>query len=214
MSIETNVHTPWNTQIFVCLNPEYAPIKQGLLDFIYQYEKQSAEDNVTGFPGHIKSNLFESNSDLFDLDAPEIDSLKMFCAHATMDVVKFVNKDVWPPDSEFSIQFHESWFHITRDGGYHDIHNHSNCSWCGIYYVELGDSGPKNGVTAFADPRAGAHGFTDFGTRYVAGRFDIPPREGTLVIFPSYVWHSAQTYFGERDRVVVAFNASIHQEKP
>ena len=34
--------------------------------------------------------------------------------------------------------------------------------------------------------------------------------EGKLVLFPSYVQHSAMLYRGGRDRIVVSFNSRLH----
>ena len=39
--------------------------------------------------------------------------------------------------------------------------------------------------------------------------FDMPPQEGQLVLFPSLLAHKAMPYAGERDRIVVSFNAQI-----
>ena len=40
------------------------------------------------------------------------------------------------------------------DGGYHEVHHHPNCSWCGIYYVQIGQCAiqPLNGVNRFFPP--------------------------------------------------------------
>ena len=36
---------------------------------------------------------------------------------------------------------------------------------------------------------------------------DPPPRDGLLILFPSYLLHSALPYRGERDRIVISFNS-------
>ncbi len=38
---------------------------------------------------------------------------------------------------------------------------------------------------------------------------DVVPLEGNLVLFPSPLPHKAMQYSGERDRIIVSFNAQI-----
>jgi hypothetical protein len=40
----------------------------------------------------------------------------------------------------------------------------------------------------------------------------IVPHEGKLALFPSYVPYSARVYRGQRDRIVIAFNARVLAE--
>ena len=66
------------------------------------------------------------------------------------------------------------------------MHYHPNCSWCGIYYVELGQSSlnPPNGVNRFFPP---FHtGYEDFGAAAIGqNAFATAPEEGKLVLFPA-----------------------------
>ena len=40
--------------------------------------------------------------------------------------------------------------------------------------------------------------------------WDVTPQEGELILFPSFLPHKALPYTGERDRIIVSFNAQIH----
>lgn len=108
----------------------------------------------------------------------------------------------------------DSWFHITNDGGFHDSHFHGGCSWCGIYYLQLGDSGilsgtgAPNGGNRFYSPlwHGGSH--KDYGNKYLDLTYVDPPlQNGLLLLFPSYLMHSALPYRGSQDRIVIAFNS-------
>ncbi len=206
--------TPWATTLFTVENPVHRDFREPLANFIYAYEKRHPSGIASGVTVDIKTGLFESAFDFFDQDDVAVNALKSFCAMSVMEVVKHVNAHSWRQDGNFSLDFNESWFHITRSGGFHDYHNHPNCSWCGIYYIDVGDSTLENGCNCFFDPRPAAHGYTDYGTAYLddTTRVDMPPKDGILVIFPSYLYHAATPYFGDRDRIVVAFNASIHYD--
>ena len=55
----------------------------------------------------------------------------------------------------------------------------------------------------------GAH--IDLGNAYLQRpQHDVQAEEGLLVVFPSYLEHKALPYEGERDRIVISFNAAIH----
>ena len=41
------------------------------------------------------------------------------------------------------------------------------------------------------------------------GTLRIKPRDGMLVLFPSYLIHYQALYTGTQDRVVIAFNSSV-----
>jgi len=212
ITIDTEVH--WATTLYTAQNPFHGQIKDNLVRYVYDYAAARTEAVASGVADGIKTNLVESEFDFLRGALPEVQSLRNFCGRVVLEAAKHQNQAYWPNAEHFSLDYRESWFHITRSGGYHDFHNHPNCSWCGIYYLESGDAGPGNGCNCFMDPRPGAHGFTDLGTRYLEqnARIEIPPKEGLLVVFPSFLYHSAQPYTGQRDRIVVAFNSSIRPE--
>ena len=209
--ISISQETPWSTTLYTVTNPMHDQVKAPILGFIRDYMAQREMGVESGVAPEIKSGLFESAFDFFNHEQEEIQSLKQFCAFAVMEIVKHVNEKSWETDDNFSLEFRESWFHVTRKGGYHDFHNHSNCSWCGIYYLDIGDSVLRDGSNSFFHPRPAAHNYMDYGTAYLMSmaRFDMPPQEGKLIVFPSYVYHSAILYTGNQDRVVVSFNAGI-----
>lgn len=214
MGLNYNLYTPWNTMLFDCVNPAHGEIKNELLTYFYESEKSSAERIASGIAVGIKSNLHESAFDLFDKQNSAVQKLKHFCGQAISDVVHQVNAEYWKSGEQALIEYRESWFHITRDGGYHDVHNHPNCSWCAIYYVDIGDASEDNGGNAFYDPRTGAGNYNDIATTYLqgSGRTNTDPVDGKLVIFPSYLMHSAPPYHGKKDRVVVALNTSFREK--
>lgn len=204
----------WSTSLYTVQNPVHKQIVEPIKEFVYQEEKRYDVSVASGIAENVKRGLFESRFDFFDTENPAIEILKSFCGAAVMEVAKHVNASFWQDAGNFSLEFHESWFHITRKGGFHDFHNHPNCSWCGIYYLDIGDSTATDGSNTFFDPRPAAHNYTDYGTAYLDGktRYDTTPKNGDLLIFPSYLYHSAPPYGGARDRIVVAFNASIHYD--
>ena len=95
------------------------------------------------------------------------------------------------------------------------VHWHHGCSWCGIFYVDIGDYqaatlGAPNGGSRFYCPISAGGSYKDAGNRYVQPHFDPPLENGLLLIFPSHLLHSGLPYFGNKPRIVIAFNAQVH----
>ena len=52
----------------------------------------------------------------------------------------------------------------------------------------------------------------DVGSHYLATNSnDWEPKDGVLIVFPSYLMHSALPYTGETDRVVISFNTIVER---
>ena len=133
------------------------------------------------------------------------------------------NQGAWPEATPgLQIALRGIWFQIANRGSHHDVHTHGNCSWSGVYCLQVDDEaartthpllGAANGVTRFYGPHfnhlGGAH--MDFGNAYLqSAHLDIAPVPGQLVVFPSWLPHQAMPYDGTADRVIVSFNASVH----
>ena len=148
---------------------------------------------------------------------------KVVFADSIQKTVSAVNAGVWPPGKmSLQLEIMGCWFQIQNGMAFHDVHTHGNCSWSGVYYVQVDDTigrvnhadmGEANGVTRFYGPysqwQAGAH--MDIGNAYLQkNSLDIYPEEGKLILFPSFLPHMAMPYIGEKDRIIVSFNAQIH----
>jgi uncharacterized protein (TIGR02466 family) len=203
----------WATPLMEVRNPNHAQIKEALVRYCYEIERQAKEPIESGVTPRRKAHLYESRFNFFDHPQPEIQALRQFCREALgASVTKLVQhtsggRAQAPP---MTIDLYESWIHITREGGYHEVHNHPNCSWCGIYYVEPADCTvePPNGINRFFSPIDIM--YDDPGAEaYAQKPISVTPAEGTLVLFPSYVKHLAVPYKGQRDRIVLAFNSRV-----
>ena len=152
---------------------------------------------------NIKKNLKESKFNLFQSKEIIIKNTVKFFAQS---LEKFLN-ELHEENYKYDIYFNESWFHIGSKNSVHETHLHPSCSWCGIYYVDSGDT--NDGETVFCSPVQRNH--MDFGTRYLDSKLQerIKPENGLLVLFPSYLSHFQSLYTGDKDRIVVAFNMSV-----
>ncbi len=179
----------WATPVFFVDNPDHSRIKQQLLDLSYALRKKKEASNVSP---DLKSQVYESGfSTTQFLEHPAAADLRDFLKRGARHCL------------ERELDLYESWCHITNDGGYHDMHEHAQCHWAGIYYVRSEECGfeDKNGTNCFYTP-------LDTVAKHLHPDVVIPnAREGRLLLFPNYLKHSARPYKGRQDRVIVAFNA-------
>lgn len=203
----------WSTPFFVAQLEDHEFLKDALILHIQETKARQQDSIDSQVAITAKHQLFESKLDYLEAVHPETMELRRLFEELVVAVATDVNHEYWPKDTEAEANIIESWYHITQNGGYHDVHSHPNCSWCGIYYLEPGDADfdQKNGINRFYDPRINAAHYTDAGSAYLGnqGVWDFSPIEGQVVIFPSYLKHSALPYFGSKDRVVIAFNCVV-----
>lgn len=203
----------WSTTIFCCQYEQSDELNPLLEAKIEQLAMLQQHDIDSGIAPKAKHNLKESPFNLLDDLDPSLQQLRHFLQELTAHIAGDVNQNYWPEGAEPEANIVEAWYHLTENGGYHDVHNHPNCSWCGIYYIDAAQTSleDKNGVNRFYDPRVNAGHYRDAGTAYLDGNgvMDFAPQAGQVIIFPSYLMHSALPYFGKTARKLIAFNAQV-----
>lgn len=204
----------WASSLFVTEFAAHASLKKELLTYAYQQKTLAKDAIASGVAHRAKHALYESDFNFLTANITSLQTLSDFFESAIEIAAYEMNEAYWPEDAQIKAHIVESWVHITQKEGYHDVHSHPNCSWCGIYYVDTpeGNIEASGGINRFYDPRNNAAQYLDVGNAYIheEGVMDITPQEGKLVIFPSYLKHSALPYFGESHRIVIAFNAQVH----
>lgn len=96
------------------------------------------------------------------------------------------------------------WATVLNGGGYHPPHHHEGNWLSGVYYAKL----PR---PAAGEDHAGwieFDGFTHLPGMAEHGNFvrRVEPREGLLVLFPSYFMHGTVAFSGEDTRISLAFD--------
>src|SRR6266516_1205260 len=124
-----NLSVMWGTPIVEVRNPNHAEMKPALVSHCYEVERRAAAPIESGVTPMKKANLYESKFDFFKTDVPEVQSLRTFCGEAvTRSVFHLLQRG--PAEKlpgQLGVDMFESWIHITRDGGYHEVHYHPNC---------------------------------------------------------------------------------------
>ena len=91
--------------------------------------------------------------------------------------------------------------------GHQSAHIHPSAWVSGVYYAQI----PQE-ISTGGDDRQGWIEFGAAPSTYVLERDPpvrlIAPREGTLVLFPSYYYHRTVPFEGKRRRISIAFDAN------
>jgi uncharacterized protein (TIGR02466 family) len=178
--------------------PGAEAVNRELRLMILEREKAGASDD------HANVGGWHSRQDLLDWPGPAVAALKGWIIEAVAHMVA-ASTDGKAPRGLARVT---AWANVARHGHYHRIHNHPSSAWSGVYYVDAGGDAPGHplsGVLELCDPRP----FTEmvpapgnpFGQRAI-----FRAEAGTMVLFPSWLYHFVNPYFGDGERISVAFN--------
>lgn len=109
----------------------------------------------------------------------------------------------------------DAWANINRRGDYNVVHTHPNCMWSGVYYVSRGvpDADvPHGGLLELLDPREAAN-YIQVSNTVLDGREFVDNQPGRMLLWPSWVKHMVHPYFGEDERISIAFNVNVIEQQ-
>ena len=158
--------------------------------------------------------VYESRFDLFRWPEAPVQHLKEFCWRELIRWVCELNRY----DDKVRAQlllYADSWFHITRRGGFFALHNHPMASWSGVYCVDPGGHEPQHpdsGLLSFVSPVLTCSMFLDAANTRLQGPYahgirSLRLEPGQLVLFPSWILHEVTPFTGDGERITVSFNA-------
>lgn len=174
--------------------------------------------------GQEPGPFFASDDDLLQrVKLTGWQDLVQFIVSGIVETAKEANQEAWAGQvREATVGIEGMWFQCSSGGAFHDVHTHGNCSWSGVYIVQVDEPaqrvkhpvyGPANGVTRLYGPPFATLGgaYVDVGNAYLQPpHHDVEPIPGQLLLFPSWLAHQALPYGGEQERIIISFNASIH----
>lgn len=217
--MKENIQLLWPTPILRKKYDQHTVVNPKLISLFCEHRRIDEK---------TEAQVYSSTDDLLlRYDDPALNQLFSFISERVMEITSHMNGEIWQHSQSKKINMNvvAAWFQIQNGYGYHETHTHGNCSWSGIYYVQVDDDkkreshpqlGVANGLTRFyghhADVIGGA--FMDSGNLYLQStHFDSKPEEGVLCIFPSHLKHMAMPYMGDKDRIIVSFNVQVHGDK-
>jgi hypothetical protein len=101
------------------------------------------------------------------------------------------------------LRFSGAWSVRLRDQGFHSNHIHPEGWISSALYIALPEE---------VEQGKGTEGHIQFGTPMRELGLELPPRRvvkpevGTLVLFPSYMWHGTLPFHSDQSRITVAFD--------
>ena len=169
---------------------------------MYAYIKESQIKDKTGIK---KSNNKGWHSKDFNMQETEP---KNFIKNISPSIEKVMTDMNWEKEKQ-SIKISNMWAIINTGGSTNSRHQHGNSTISGAYYVRA----PENcGDIVFYDPRPAAvysHPNVEGPNMLNAQVNGITPKEGALVLFPSYLDHSVNENRSKEERDVISFNIKI-----
>ena len=186
------------TPVWTLQLDEYQSINEQMYKFIKITQSKDQQ-------GISKSNIKGWHSKDFNMQENEPKDFIKFILPAIEQVITDMN---WEKQKQ-SININNMWAIINTGGSANLRHQHGNSTISGAYYVRA----PKNsGDIVFYDPRP-APVYTypkalnpNLLNAQVNG---ISPKEGVLVLFPSYLDHSVNENLSSEERIVISFNITI-----
>ena len=178
---------------------------QSINEQMYKFIKITQSKDQQGIS---KSNIKGWHSKDFNMQENEPKDFIKFILPAIEQVITDMN---WEKQKQ-SININNMWAIINTGGSANLRHQHGNSTISGAYYVRA----PENsGDIVFYDPRP-APVYTypkavnpNLLNAQVNG---ISPKEGALVLFPSYLDHSVNENLSNEERIVISFNITIQSK--
>ena len=218
------IHPAFAIPIVQIMLPSMESLNGRLRELLLTWEADTARERLSQPTAVPKHAVYESDFHLFSRENPDIKFLATQCLQYLGLLIAQLNRYSNEEMGNLRI-YHHSWYHITRNGGYTAVHNHPMASWSGVYCVDPGEPAtpdiPNNGALRFLDMRTTANNYIDMGNAYLSEPYCIadlayPLAPGMLLLFPSYLIHEVAPYFGQRERITIAFNTWVkdHRETP
>ncbi len=168
------------------------------LDGLHSGKKEFLEQTLRGGTQSL-DNLFGKGHDL-------VERLRVRIDEAVADYIARMKENGEHPlfrRRRKDFGYSASWSARLHDCGYHTNHTHPKGWISSAYYVAVPDS---------AADREGKQGWIKFGEpQFDAGpkasvRRAVQPVPGTLVLFPSYMWHGTVPFRSAESRTTIAFD--------
>lgn len=186
------------TPVWISEIENYEDINKGLKEFIISERK---EDPL----GKRKSNNKGWHSKEFNLQnvslAPFLEAISPKIKETTIEMG-------WNTENQI-VKITSMWTIVNKKDSFNERHHHGNSDLSAAYYVQ---ADKDSGDIVFYDPR---HAFTyshpensqinDLNAQVKS----VEPKNGMLVLFPSYIEHSVNPSKSLQDRVVISFNVSL-----
>tara|TARA_Y100000590_G_scaffold83785_1_gene93412 strand:+ start:403 stop:1044 length:642 start_codon:yes stop_codon:yes gene_type:complete len=194
----TEVSGKFTTPIWTGIIQNHEEVNKKLTNYINEIKTKNPE-------GLKKSNNLGWHSPEFDLNDKMI---KEFFLNISPMIKEVADDMAWDLKNN-KIKISNCWSIINYKYASNAAHTHGNSLISSAYYVQA----TKNcGNIVFDDPRPGAvmtrPKFTSL-NKWNEGNIGIEPKNGLLVMFPSFLSHYVQPNMSDKERIMVSFNLNL-----
>ena len=194
-------------------HPEAQALNKTIRELLLAREAEGARYSNPNPSLQQQPGVFESDFNLFSWPDACIQQLRQFCWTTLGRTIADLNGYSAAEMKQLQI-FSHTWFHITRHGGFTILHTHPMASWSGVYCVAPGETPenrPESGILRFHNPHHYSNYFLDSGNLRLRapfhhGTWNVQFEPGQLVLFPSWLQHEVMPYYGNDERITIAFN--------
>ena len=201
-AVKAGVMPLFSTWIYLCEHgPTHLSARLEALTRRLMQEERNATHRTNQGGWHYKC-------DLFLLREPVVDEFRDAMIEHTHAFLNHSRPAERKKRDRFQLQ---GWINVNRSGDRNVLHCHPGCFLSATYYVKTPDN-MRGGEIVFRDPRGPAVAMYEtpgIELPWVGSGMGIPfsPAAGHLLIFPSWLEHRVEPFFGEGDRISIAFNA-------
>ena len=193
------INTPFYVPFFERDCEFFEDIRDDLISIIMEIHNKDPFAIQGNFPKGklLKYNLTESNSNFLQIEHKSIKKIRSWINQNLIDSYKIIKIETQ------KVNIKSSWFHVTKTGGFHNMHMHPNTPLAAIFYIESGNSDIGNSwinpITGYIDNLSSKWCQSTFTSKFVPGK---------LIIFPGWLLHSAPPHQGDKLRILLSLNST------
>ena len=183
---------------------EYESINSRIVDYVRECEREgkisdSRSDGTTNWGNGFQIQLFREKVPVIEEFMPFISqALEGFLDSVGLSAIKKMQAELTTA----------GWIVVARDGSYNAPHVHPHGTFSSIYHVQVPDRPSPEGYLEFINP-TGSAALQSFGHASEL----VQPKEGTLLIIPSYLMHGVHPFQGEGERISLNIDYAVTLKK-
>ena len=194
----TELKLTFATPIWTSIIPKHREINEKMFRYIKSLQKKDQS-------GIKRSNLLGWHSKDFDLKSGQ----SRFFINSISPQLNSVLTDMGWDIKKQEVKITGMWAVINKKNSSNAMHIHSNNYISAAYYVKA----PINcGDIVFYDPKfAATYRYPKISktNKLNSNIVSFQPKEGMLVLFPSYLQHSVNVNKTDEERIVISFNINL-----
>ena len=170
-------------------------IKNELIDYAYNLKEKDEGVTISNYGGW-QSSFFAIND--------ESDLLQCFIINCLSE---------FPTIKKTTDMCIEAWININKPGDYNIKHTHPTCDLSGVIWLKA----PKDCGNIVFDSPVGFQTYREVNSyrddfkkeNAIFKSYYYTPKEGRIIMFPSYLKHDVKKNISQEDRISVSFNIRL-----